>query len=642
MELRKKNHKSYNSKPKIKLKKILNDNLFFKRSLMLKMALSKNIKINTNYKIDRLTTEKNLSYSKMQDYNDENTENKLYDKMMRKKNLLYELEHILEDNTKKTEKFVESFKDLKEENTKFITGYEDIKIPVEDRIKKFIFNTLKIFRENQLDIKLKSRNNTNNDLIEKENDLNDLWAQNKAAVKLFKQCPLTLNDEKDIYFYYIANHLGEKININEHKYIKYLKQIRDYLDCLKNKKMNSSSTPKMKKNKKIFGEKELNEKRKNSISIKNIKKIPLNKIHNPNIKLYDKNKNKNDQENLIKLNDNYNNNSNDSKFKNTSRNNFNSTQEYPSKDTFNIVSISNIDNNNLFNIHKIKNLSCNNTPYNKNSNNNNISKNNITINKNNNKKNIDDFILAEELNKCNSSKRINYNYSNKSNFQDLNNILHRISSDNLSNIKKNSLSRINMKKHTSSTKVVNQKKHFTRNYNKSTTMNLFKYINDIKTNNKNKDFINALKNKEKINHKSSQHLDQLDELKFLDDDESSPINNRNNNSYNIVNLYEKTKKNHSLNNNNLEEINKFLKSKGIRNEEILKKMQFNSDEAFSSLKSKTNKLNIEAKTKAFFYGIIPNDRKRKLEQLKDINIKINQIEREYIKTLIDKDLKFNK
>ncbi len=270
-----------------------------------------------------------------------------------------------------------------------------------------------------------------------------------------------------------------------------------------------------KKNKKILKEKELNENRKNSYCIKNIKKIPLNKIQNPNIKLYDKNKNKSDQKNLVKLNENYNNNSNDSKFKNTSRNNFNSTQEYPSKDTFNIVSISNIDNNNLFNIHKIKNLSCNNTPYNKNSNNNNISKNNLTINKNNNNKNIDDFLLVEELNKCNSSKRINYNYSNKNSFQDLNNILHRISSDNLSNIKKNSLSRTDMKKQTSSTKIGNQNKHFTRNYNKSTTMNLFKYINDIKRNNKNKTFINALKNKENINHKSSHHSDHLDELKIL-------------------------------------------------------------------------------------------------------------------------------
>jgi hypothetical protein len=71
-------------------------------------------------------------------------------------------------------------------------------------------------------------------------------------------------------------------------------------------------------------------------------------------------------------------------------------------------------------------------------------------------------------------------------------------------------------------------------------------------------------------------------------------------------------------------------------------MEFNSDDAFVNLKSQTNKLNIEAKTKAFFHGIIPNERKKKLDQLNDLNIKINQIERDYIKTLIDKDLKFKK
>ena len=71
-------------------------------------------------------------------------------------------------------------------------------------------------------------------------------------------------------------------------------------------------------------------------------------------------------------------------------------------------------------------------------------------------------------------------------------------------------------------------------------------------------------------------------------------------------------------------------------------MKFNSDNIFVNLKIKTNRLNIEQKTKSFFYGIIPNFRKRKLEQLSILNAKINQIERDYIKTLIDKDLRFKK
>ena len=157
MELRKYFYKSYHSKPKRKLKKILDDDLFFKRSLILKMALNKNIKINTNYRIERIKTEKNILNSKKNDNTDDSFENKRYEEIQRKKNLLIELENILENNTRQTEKFVESFKDLKEENHKFITGYDDIKIPVEERIKKFIINTMKLFQDNDIEINFMSK-----------------------------------------------------------------------------------------------------------------------------------------------------------------------------------------------------------------------------------------------------------------------------------------------------------------------------------------------------------------------------------------------------------------------------------------------------------------------------------------------------
>lgn len=107
----------------------------------------------------------------------------------------------------------------------------------------------------------------------------------------------------------------------------------------------------------------------------------------------------------------------------------------------------------------------------------------------------------------------------------------------------------------------------------------------------------------------------------------------------ILSLYEKTR-NKSFDKNNLKEINEYLKYKGLKNEDVLKAIQYNSEKVFINLRNKTNKLNIEAKTKAFFYGIIPNKRKIKIEQLNIINSKINQMEREYIKTLIDKDLHF--
>ena len=85
MELRKFFYKSYHSKPKIKLKRILDDDLFFKRALTLKIALNKNIKINTNYRIERFKTDKNLLNSKKQENSDDSFENKKYDEIQRKK-----------------------------------------------------------------------------------------------------------------------------------------------------------------------------------------------------------------------------------------------------------------------------------------------------------------------------------------------------------------------------------------------------------------------------------------------------------------------------------------------------------------------------------------------------------------------------
>ena len=147
-----------------------------------------------------------------------------------------------------------------------------------------------------------------------------------------------------------------------------------------------------------------------------------------------------------------------------------------------------------------------------------------------------------------------------------------------------------------------------------------------------------IKESKKQNIKNSENLELI---KIIKEKPLSPIKRKNGN-YNLINLYEKAKKNNLFQENNINEINDYLKNKGLNNDDILKGIQFNSDNAFDNLKSQTNKLNIEPKTKAFFHGMIPNERKQKLDQLKELNIKINQIERDYIKTLIDKDLKFRK
>ena len=172
-----------------------------------------------------------------------------------------------------------------------------------------------------------------------------------------------------------------------------------------------------------------------------------------------------------------------------------------------------------------------------------------------------------------------------------------------------------------------------RNRNKNKTMRLFKYIKNIKINENNKSYTKFFRNK--INSSSEYSNNDMIKVKEKNGDIMNECK-----SSSILSLYEKTRNNKSFDKNNIEEINEYLKYKGLKNEDVLKAIQYNSEKVFINLRNKTNKLNIEAKTKAFFYGIIPNKRKKKIEQLNIINSKINQMEREYIKTLIDKDLHF--
>ena len=229
----------------------------------------------------------------------------------------------------------------------------------------------------------------------------------------------------------------------------------------------------------------------------------------------------------------------------------------------------------------------------------------------------------------NSTKKFSFNLE-RNNEKDIDYSFHIKTSDTFN--ESNSMIKTEIKKHISSSKLgFNYDNEFIpRKRNKNKTMNLFKYIKTIKINENSKCNIKFCRNKipENLNK---------DMIKIKEED--GDIMNENKKS-SILSLYEKTKRNKSFDKDNIEEINEYLKCKGLKNEDVLKAIKFNSEKAFANLRNKTNKLNIEAKTKVFFYGIIPNKRKIKIEQLNIINSKINQMEREYIKTLIDKDLYF--
>ena len=644
MELRKYVYKSYRAPPRIKFKKVLNDDLFFKRILSLKMALNKNIKINTNYRIERLKKGNNLSKIENEDDSEESFENREIKKLLRKPNILCELEDIITANNKKTEKFIRSFKGLKEKNKEFLTGYNYVKIPVEKRIRNFILDTVKLFQDNHIQINFRTKINKNHNKLEKENDdINELWTQNKASIKLFKQDPFIVKGERGVYFYYVSNHQGEKLDVKNHKYIKYLNQVKEYLEEVKDEKF--SEFPRKKRKDRV-----------NKTYIQKTKRKTRNKdddfnlIENESSKLkLDTNKSNRNINNINKKNKS--NSNNNSKNKQPSRNN--SAQEYPSKDFVNIRNKIESKNNNLYNIYlqnsensKNFNLSnfSNKTPIKRNSSNPRITKKNTYIKYENDLlKDTEESKLEKQLNRPNSIKDYTSNLNSKNSFQDTNYSINKInkkSSENLPNFRQN-VSKIYIKKYISSKMNNNFGNILSRNTSeRRSAINLNKYMKDIKLYNKTKNAYSNLKiRSKKVNYNKT--FKYRDRFKFTKDIEISPKKIKK--EHNLTEIYERARKNNRLSDDeNIKEINEYLKKKGLNNDDILKGIQFNSDKVFNNLKEKANKLNIEAKTKAFFYGIIPNKRKKKLKQLREINTKINKIEREYIRALIDRDLTFIK
>ena len=470
-----------------------------------------------------------------------------------------------------------------------------------------------------------------------ERNGNELLAQNKAAIKLFKQCPLTINNGRDIYFYYISNHLGEKISINEHKYIKYMKQIEEYLDnikagkiCFTNKEIEKDechSNKLSKSNEKIPIKENILNKRIIGIPLKKIKSTQIINSNFKDRKRKDKQCKKNintfieyksNNKFIIKLN------------------NSKETQKLLSKSKDTIIENKNnnlkkkinlIKDSSLYQFTPIKNTKYNIT----------LKQNYSNKLSNGNKKQerINELKIDKKNNKikCKSTKKLSFNLERNS-LKEIDYSFH-IKTYDTSN-ESNSMAKTKIKKNISSSPKLDydydyNNEFISRNKNKNKTMNLFKYIKNIKINDNNKDYMKFLRNK--INY-----LPENNNIIKVKEEYEDIMNEHKRSS--IFSLYEKTKNNKSFNKDNIEEINEYLKCKGLKNEDVLKSIQFNSEKAFINLRNQTNKLNIEAKTKAFFYGIIPNKRKIKIEQLNMINSKINQMEKEYIKTLIDKDLHF--
>ena len=108
-----------------------------------------------------------------------------------------------------------------------------------------------------------------------------------------------------------------------------------------------------------------------------------------------------------------------------------------------------------------------------------------------------------------------------------------------------------------------------RNRNKNKTMTLFKYIKNTKINENNKSYMKFFRNK--TNNLSQDWNNGMIKVK----EENGDIMNERK-RLSILSLYEKTRNYKSFDKINIEEINEYLKYKGLKNEDALKVIQYNS------------------------------------------------------------------
>ena len=564
-EYRKTFYKPFHRSPQVKLNNILNTDLYHSKYNLLKTALNKDIKINTNYRINQTKPKRQISPKdqkknsikiKNETFSPENNEikNNKINKNKNNNNIVQELENILNNNIKKTEKFIDSFKDLKIENLSFINKYTGLVPPIEKRIyAKFADYT-----------------------PENHKFLVEELKQNKAAQNLYKMSPLTLKKDKDVYFYYIGLHKGMKMNNNDQKYIRYLENTRDYLDFVKIDK--NPNDPEVKKeikkrnNKYTLG---FDERVKREEKLKELK---LQK------KLIAEEK-----ESKIMIEQ--------------------------TKKTVNMLS----KNKNLFNI-DIYNNKSRKYFYTKNNNNNNIDYTS-TMYSGNSSGSVDSLKYVKNEYSVRNKYHSNEKYKTtiglkKNNFLNTDTKL----KSNISNFNNGKIKNIKLK--TESPKNCKNFRDFVQN-SKSASKHIQRVSIPYARSKNNYLLKNISILSNSINNTKIENKNKVIKI----------VINSNNSNDNLTKLFEKTKNsNKLLNEKNMKNIYHYLNEKGIK-PEVVKAYKFGSPYHFDSIKTRVNKINIEAEEKSISKDTFSDEKLYKFKQINELNDKINNLDKNYVKTL---------
>ena len=224
------------NKPIKNLSKILNSDLFFQSSGVIKMALNKNRLIDKDFgvkrakaKIDVGKKPKIIFNSKIKHNSkkskEEENENNNINTFFQKREVPFELADIIENNKTIFEKVFDSFYKLKSKNDEFASHWHYVQKSIEK---------LKIQKYQKTDEIYDKKNDEFSKNLKKYDfsarDKMELELEKKITEKIFKSNPLMIKSNNDMLFYYLYEYKNKFINFKEQNPTKYLNKMKELLD----------------------------------------------------------------------------------------------------------------------------------------------------------------------------------------------------------------------------------------------------------------------------------------------------------------------------------------------------------------------------------------------------------------------------
>ena len=617
---------------KLNLSKILKNTDIFKDASLIQQLLVKGTISTKNYDLKRLS--KKIRFR--------NNEPKSFDLKREGRDIPFELANILEKSEKKFDEINNTYKSLKKENDTFISYFNYTK-KIKEKLEKLNNSDNDLLKNNknsEFKKVYKMFNFSNRDKIEFD-------LQKNLSKKIFNQNPLLINNDAEMYFYF-SNKMNESKNkaiiFNEQNSFRYLTKVNNYMEYynilsdkeiddfnrqIKLSTFNFTENQRRKteeENIKLLTEQEKIRKKEIAKSKKMIKytKRLLYKLA--------KNKNYLDDPNYFTFHKKIN-----LKALTPNRMNYHQLMNKSSKSDFFVLDKSNLSSNNKYDTERILKLKKDN-----------ISKQiDSFLNESSNKKikkihNIGLNDINPLLDKNNNESYIkenNTNYFKKKFYSSqMSNDHNNCTSNNSMLIKKNNNikkfhSVINYFPHNSfikSSKDIIQQKLNKKKYPKNQIQDSInmdstsKEINSISNNETDYNNINNNINKNVIMITNNQ-----EKFGKNNKDDKNKIKEENNKNILILsNLYEEVKDGKNLDKERIEDINYYIKLKGI---EYKKKK--NTIKNLKDVKILLDKLDINKIAKDF--RIIKNKENTQIIKFKKIDDKLRTLDKKYIKDIIE-------